>query len=487
MQDRNLSLVPRRSSRVPTAVPILVTSLDPAAHFSEVCETLVVNAHGCAMRSRTKLETGVRLRFRSREGRDTTAQVVSCQPIGSDSQGWMLGARLERPDNFWGLRNCPKDWAAAAGVPVFASAQALPSPNTQATSQASRAIVHSPEVTPDDGVRQRAEEYIKRMIAESVQPLQSEIAAIREKLLRKEANPSRFDVSLSSIPAELEQQLELRLRKDLEPKILEQGRQQSSQLLGETKAAIANKTKEAHEQFSRHLANQHQLLEQQAQEISTHISENMRERLRVGIGEFQQKLVDGGNQLKRLSQELLEFLQSSLSEEHNARRGELDQLHAMMTSESSRFEERTEDLDGRIRKLQDTVRALESGLDQRLNQMCARTVSATRGELENAATAVFMELTTRSAQALGSQVDDTNAKMRNIQKEIIASLAESLAAQRQQVLKEFEKSMQDLAQASVERWRLQLATGLSALAKSLDEQWRLESKSSGDGNGATRK
>ena len=115
-------------------------------------------------------------------------------------------------------------------------------------------------------------------------------------------------------------------------------------------------------------------------------------------------------------------------------------------------------------------------------------VSATRGELENAATAVFMELTTRSAQALGSQVDDSNAKMRTIQKEIIASLSESLEAQRQQALKEFEKSMQDLTKASVERWRLQLATGLSALAKSLDEQLRLEPKSSGDGNsGSARK
>ena len=157
MQDRNLSLVPRRSSRVPTAIPILVTSLDPAAHFSEVCETLVVNAHGCAMRSRTKLETGVRLRFRSREGRDTTAQVVSCQPIGSDSQGWMLGARLDRPDNFWGLRNCPKDWAAAARVPVLASPPASPSTSMQATPQATRVIANSSD-TADDGARQRAEE-----------------------------------------------------------------------------------------------------------------------------------------------------------------------------------------------------------------------------------------------------------------------------------------------------------------------------------------
>ncbi len=46
----------RRSSRVPVKVPIRVTSMEPRAQFSEVCETLVVSAHGCALRSR--LETG---------------------------------------------------------------------------------------------------------------------------------------------------------------------------------------------------------------------------------------------------------------------------------------------------------------------------------------------------------------------------------------------------------------------------------------------
>ncbi len=84
----------RRSSRVPVNVSILVTSLDPGAQFSEVCQTLMVNAHGCAMRSPIKLEAGVPLHFHSQEGRETTAQVVYCRPIETDRQGWMLGAGL---------------------------------------------------------------------------------------------------------------------------------------------------------------------------------------------------------------------------------------------------------------------------------------------------------------------------------------------------------------------------------------------------------
>jgi hypothetical protein len=62
MHNSNVPAV-RRSSRVPIALPILVTSLDPGANFSEVCETLVVSAHGCAMRAPVKLDAGVTVAF----------------------------------------------------------------------------------------------------------------------------------------------------------------------------------------------------------------------------------------------------------------------------------------------------------------------------------------------------------------------------------------------------------------------------------------
>src|SRR5207249_2272717 len=73
----------RRSSRLPLALPILVTSLQPESDFSEVCETLVVNAHGCAIRSSMKLEPGAPVQFQSKEGRWTMAHIVDCQPMDS--------------------------------------------------------------------------------------------------------------------------------------------------------------------------------------------------------------------------------------------------------------------------------------------------------------------------------------------------------------------------------------------------------------------
>jgi hypothetical protein len=93
---------------VPANVPILVTSLEPATHFSEVCETLVVSAHGCSMRSPMKLDAGVLVHFHSKEGRETTAKVVYCQPLESDRLGWRWAQSLDGPK--LGLKACSQDW-----------------------------------------------------------------------------------------------------------------------------------------------------------------------------------------------------------------------------------------------------------------------------------------------------------------------------------------------------------------------------------------
>jgi hypothetical protein len=433
------------------------------------------------MRSPVKLETGVPLHFHSKDGREATAQVVSCQPLGPNNQSWRLAARLDRPENFWGLRDFPKDWAGLLTAPTVPPLPALVS-RTEASNAIPGQFSQSSDVLFDDEAPNRSEERFKRMIAESVRPLQAEVTALKEKLARAEANRSRFDVSLSSIPPELEQQLELRLQKDLGPKVLDEARRQSSQLLANAEAVIDQRTSEANEDFLHRVAGQLHAVEQRAQEIPGQISESVREQLRGGLAEFQQKLLEGGNQLKRLSEELLEFLQHSLNHEHNTHLGELEQVRNAVGLESSRLQREIEHLDSRIAKLDHSVRTLESGLDQRLSQMAADTLRNTRSELESAADTVLKEWTTRNVQALGNQLDEACENMKIVQKGIVASVSESLKGQSAEALQSFEHSMQELAKLSVERWRLTLAGGLNALVRNLGEQFRLEAESGSDEN-----
>lgn len=465
MQNQNIPTTPRRSSRVPTAVPILVTSLEGKKHFSEVCETLVVNAHGCAMLSPVRFDSGVPLHFHSKDGRETTAHVVSCQPIGSDSRSWRLGTKLDRPQNFWGLRDYPKDWPAP-GLPhtVQAGSTVFSRQPAEDASRRREALL--------ERVTQELEIQVKRAIAESVRPLEQEVASLKERLARREANRNRFDVSLSSIPPELEQQLETRLKKDLGPQVLDEARQQSAQLLAAANATITHKTTEGYENFVRRVAEELRVVEKRARETSAYISESTEQHLRRGLEGLQAKLVESGNSLKGLSEELLEYLKDNLNEEHNARRGNLEKLRSSLESESKRLNEHIESLDSRIAKLGESVRSLESGLDQRLSQMASNTVKDARSQLETVANSVREELTAKSVKVLAAQLDEASGNMKIIQKGIIGSVSEALKSQASDALQSFEQSTQELAQLSVEGCRQTLTRALNALVKSVSAEFQ---------------
>ncbi|HET9408403.1 MAG TPA: hypothetical protein VFO39_14270 [Candidatus Sulfotelmatobacter sp.] len=457
-----------------TSLPILVTSLE-GKHFSEVCETLVVSAHGCSMLSPTKLESGIPLRFHSKEGRETTARVVYCHPAGPDHRSWRLGARLDQPENFWGLSECPPDWLISP-APKAKVLQVPPKPPTTSHPKASDQSNQIPG-WPIEIVTQRLEAPMNRLIAEAVRPLHAEIAALKEILKQKQANPSRFEVSLSAIPPELEQQLESRLQKDLAPKVLEEARLQYTNLLDAAKTTIDRKTSEGYEQFLRRVAEELKAVEKRAQDISAHLSETTEQGLHRGLEDFRKKLLEGGNSLKRLSEELLEFLRQSVDHEYASRRGDLDLLRAVIDDESLRLREHVESLDSRIAKLDESARFLESGLDQRLSVMSSNTVKETRGQLEAVSNEMLSDWTTRSNQLLAGQLKQASEEIKSVQNQAIASGTESLKAQAANTLETFQQSLRELATASSERWRAKLDSALKALVKSVGQQFEIDAGS----------
>jgi hypothetical protein len=346
--------------------------------------------------------------------------------------------------------------------------QILKSTNTSASAQLSGQGNQPSEAVLDRFARQ-LEVQVKRTIADSLRPLQAEVMALKERLAQREANPSRFEVSLSNIPPELERQIESRLRKDLEPKVLDEARQQSVHLLESAKATIDQRTTESFDRFLRRVAEELSVVEKRAQDISAYISENTREYLQRGLEDYRQKLLQGGDSLKRLSEELLEFLQHNLNAEHEARRGDLEQLRSSVASESSRLQEQVEYLDTRIAKLDESTRCMESGLDHRLSRMSSEIVKDTRSQFQNLANEILEELTARSIKALSDQLDEATENMKIVQNGIVASASESLKGQAATALQSFENSTEHLARLSLERWRLKLEGGLNALAKSLNE------------------
>jgi hypothetical protein len=315
------------------------------------------------------------------------------------------------------------------------------------------------------------------MIGEAVGPLQLEVSALKEKLARRESNPSRFEVSLSSIPPELQQQLELRLRNDFGPKVIAEARNQSAGLLAAAKSAIEQRTAEAYQQFTGRVADDLKAVEKRAEDLSAHIFDNAREHMRRGLEDFHQQLLEGGNSLKRLSEQLLEFLQQSLKDEHEARRGDLEKLRVRMESESSHLREQMDSFDSRIAKLNAATQAFESSLEQRLSKMSSNIVGDVRQQLVVEANAVLEQLTARSIAALQAQLDEAAGKMKVFQNGIVDSTSQTLKLEAANALQGFSQSMEQMTNHSVERWRSKLAGGLTAVAKNLSEQLQLDDPS----------
>ena len=101
----------RRSTRLPLEVPLLVTSLDPADAFSEQCNTILVNAHGCGMIVPRALVHGFRVQLEIVSSkRHAAARVAEVVPLGGDPETWLVGLELDVPGNFWGIEYAPSDW-----------------------------------------------------------------------------------------------------------------------------------------------------------------------------------------------------------------------------------------------------------------------------------------------------------------------------------------------------------------------------------------
>ena len=466
----------RRSSRIPLTLPILVTTPGQDANFSEVCETMVVSAHGCSMRSPVPLEAGVPVHLQSKEGRKTMAHVVDCQPMNSNQKGWKLAASLDRPENFWGLKSYPDDWVPLLQMPV-SSDQRFVRKLTKGPKVVDRSAEQATPGFEADPHNSRGHSFSDPLVTELIQPLQTEIAQLKEKLAQADSKRSRFEVSLSEIPPELEEQLWTRLRQDLGEQVHRQTREASEQVFGAAKITIEQKIAEAQQEFRQRLVPELKAVENRAQELTKGIVESVRQQFQAGEQTLEQQLADAGIVLERRNDEFFRSLQQRLGEEHNAYRREVQQVQSAANSEWSRLQTQIGEVDGRIAKLDEAARRLESDLDAHLALLASDIVFHARTQLESAVDVVLKELGTRNAKELGTQLDAACEQLRVVQKGIEASISELLRTRVAETLLSFGETMEELARDSVGRWRVALAKDLTSLVNILGEQFRSEAAS----------
>ena len=463
----------RRSSRVPVRVAIRVTSMEPNAQISEICETLVVSAHGCALRFPLKLDTGSALRLHSRGGRQATAYVVFCQPMGSDGQGFRLGAQLDRPENFWGLESYPDDWRVlempvptAQQPPQKLSAKSVVVHQQQTPSRASQDVFDKLE-------EQLSEDRLRGILATLVRPLQAEVTELREKLAVN-AKRNRFEVSLGYIPPELEEKLWERLRQDLGTRILQQSREQSAEMLGSAKTAIEQKISAALTEFRHRLAGELHAVEQRAQVLSKELTTTAQQHVRAGIEKLQRQALETGAHLNAQGEKLLCSLQGQLVDSHEVHRREIEQIRADAAAKASQLQSEVSDLGRRMTTLNESVRRLESDLDEHLERVAAEIVSGAESQIESAVALALKNLQARGSNEVETRLGEMCGHLRTIQNRIEDSFSASVTAQGEEAVQSIAQHFEELARQSTEKWRLALARDLSSVANTLGTQLRQE-------------
>jgi hypothetical protein len=444
--------------------------MEPNTQFSEVCETLVVNAHGCALRLPLKLNTGSALRLHGRGGQEATAYVVFCQP---DGQGFRLGAQLDRPENFWGLESCPDDWRVLE-MPAPA-AQQLPKKLA-----AKSAVLHQPQ-TPsriprdvlDTVKEQLSEDRLRGILAKFVQPLQTEVTELRERLAAN-AKRNRFEVSLGYIPPELEEKLWERLRHELGTRVLEQTRQQSAEMLGSAKTAMEEKIGAALTEFRHRLAGELHAVEQRAQLLSKELTTTTQQHVRVGIEKLQRQAMETGANLDAQGEKLLCSLQEQLAESHEVHRRKIEQAQADAAAKAFQLQSEVSDLGRRMAALNESVRRLESDLDAHLERIAAEIISGAEAQIESAGALTLKNLQARGSNEIETRLSEMCGHLRTIQNRIEDSFSASVTARGDDVVLSTAQEFEELAQQSTEKWRLALAKDLNSVANALGQQLRQE-------------
>lgn len=456
----------RRSSRVPVKVPVRVTSLDPNPRFSEICETMVVNAHGCSLRFPLKLDAGSALRLHSRAGRQTTAYVVFCQPLGSDGQGFQLGAQLDRPENFWELESYPDDWRilempapATPNTLAKLSPKSLVVPQPPPPSRASRDFIDKIE-------EQLSEERLLSILAKLVQPLQVEVSELRQKLASN-AKRSRFEVSLGYIPPEVEEKLWERLREDLGTRVLQQTREQSAEMLSSARSSIDQKTTTAMTEFRHRLAGELHAVEQQAQVLSKELAAATQHQVRAGVEKLQRQALEVGAGLDIQAEKLLGSLQEQLANSHAAHSHQIEQIQSDSTAKASHLQTEVSNLGSRIVTLNESVRRLETDLDAHLETVAVQIVTESRTQLDAAVTDAFKNLQTRGATEVETMINEICGHLRTIQNRIETSFSGSLKTQGEEAIQSIAQQFEFLAHQSTEKCRAALAKDLTSAAKLL--------------------
>jgi len=456
----------RRSTRVRARISILITSLDPGIPFSLLCETLMVNAHGCAAKVPQPLEIGMPVRLRvspppaspakdsaPRDSREATARIVLCQPVGGNQPSWVAGIEMDKPGNIWGLTPAPEDWkrfdagaaASKAGAPAGRPAIELKMAVWPLAAPAAKSA--APARAGDDELKKQLaaqQETIARLEDRLATSLASVSGVVREQLAaaqqetvaqaRKQLGAMLAESVQEQLPAQAEAMARLQERlaglESLPSAVRDQ--------LAETRASLASMAEAVRQQLAE---TQQQTLAQVRKQLSTMLAESVQQPSPAqtdAIAKLQERLSSLESVPEAVRKQLTDAQQETLAQART-------QFSALLAeSVQGRFTAQTD----AIAKLQERLSSLES-VPEAVRTQLAETQQETLAQVRKQLSTMLAESAQKQSPAQTDAIVKLQERLSSLES-VPEAVGKQLADARQETLAQSRAQLSAMLAESVQ-------------------------------------
>lgn len=141
-KTQDVPATPRRSTRIEFVTPVFLSGRDAAGQpFRELTQTVLVNLHGCRLRTSYRVLVGMLVTLECpKAGTTGNAVCVKVWDPAEGVTGHEIAVQLIKPQNIWGVSNPPADWESVA--------KSMVQGRLAAAEQSSRAVASAPVAAP---------------------------------------------------------------------------------------------------------------------------------------------------------------------------------------------------------------------------------------------------------------------------------------------------------------------------------------------------
>ncbi|MBV9574872.1 MAG: hypothetical protein JOY93_12535 [Acidobacteriales bacterium] len=384
----------RESTRVPVRIPLTVVSLNPNITFSEACNTVSVNAQGCALYADKSIALATPVLLRLKNGKEATGQVAFCKGSPSNGKLWGIGVVLDEPGNFWGLNPCPKDWLPVEDATVNSSSAVNPQPaNPLASKPESTGITSAQFETMQAEFRQQMRQEMSDMLADARKKLDEELqiqkknTELTEELLREAAN----------VP----QSAEHSLQESLEQKLADETKNAIERIEDRLKT-LMDKARSDSENLVRQNREEAEELWSQSQQKFSSALDDLQKKFSDLEEQKNKEVAEATSSIEQVSDQVYATAQKRLENDFEEHQQNIAAHKDAISAEVARSQKAIEELDARM---------------TRLNEVAAQQQKDFADHLEMSVLEALQTAETKLQKALGdlveSQIEQAKQQMNN--------------------------------------------------------------------------